>query len=295
MDYAFEWVIQNGGIDTEADYPYTGEDGTCNTTKEGYKVVTIDGYTDVAETDAAVLCAVVQQPVSVGMDGSAIDFQLYSGGIYDGDCSSDPDDIDHAVLIVGYSSEDDVDYWIVKNSWGTDWGLDGYFYIERNTDIEYGVCAINAMASYPTKEETSPSPEPSPSSTPPPPPPSTPPPPPPPPPPSPSPVECGGYSYCSSDETCCCIFELLDYCLIYGCCELENAVCCTGSIYCCPEDYPICDIEDGLCLQSADDIVGVEAKKRKRAHHKLPWKNNRIEETHADHEPSLRWRRHAVE
>lgn len=294
MDYAFEWVIQNGGIDTEANYPYTGEDGTCDTTKEADKVVTIDGYTDVAETDAAVLCAVVQQPVSVGMDGSAIDFQLYTGGIYDGDCSSDPDDIDHAVLIVGYSSEDDVDYWIVKNSWGTDWGLDGYFYIERNTDLEYGVCAINAMASYPTKEATSPSPEPSPTSTPPPPPPS-PPSPPPPPPPSPSPVECGGYTYCSSDETCCCIFELLDYCLIYGCCELENAVCCTGSIYCCPEDYPICDIEDGLCLQSADDIVGVEAKKRKRAHHKLPWNSNRIEENHADNQPSLRWRRHAVE
>lgn len=290
MDYAFEWVIENGGIDTEANYPYTGEDGTCNTTKEGYKVVTIDGYTDVAESDSAVLCAVAQQPISVGMDGSAIDFQLYTGGIYDGDCSSDPDDIDHAVLIVGYSSEDDVDYWIVKNSWGADWGLDGYFYIERNTDLEYGVCAINAMASYPTKEGTTPSPEPSPT---PPPPPS--PPPPPPPPPSPSPVECGDFSYCSSDETCCCLFELLDYCLIYGCCELENAVCCTDSIYCCPEDYPICDVDEGLCLKSDDDIVGVEAKKRKRAHHKLPWKNNHIEENHADSLPSLRWRRHAVE
>jgi C1A family cysteine protease len=159
---AFEWVIHNYGINREADYPYTSKNGTCNNMKEGYKVVTIDGYTDVEPSDSAVLCAVVQQPISVGMVGSAMDFQLYSKGIYDGNCSSNSFDIDHVVLIVGYSYEDEVDYWIVKNSWGTDWGLDGYFYIERNTDLEYGVCAINAMASYPTKEGTSPSPEPSP-------------------------------------------------------------------------------------------------------------------------------------
>jgi len=91
-------------------------------------------------------------------------------GIYDGDCSSDPDDIDHAVLIVGYGSEEDEDYWIVKNSWGTSWGMEGYIYIRRNTNLKYGVCAINYMASYPTKEPTAPSPSspPSPPSPPPP-------------------------------------------------------------------------------------------------------------------------------
>ncbi|KAJ4981757.1 hypothetical protein NE237_032594 [Protea cynaroides] len=152
MDYAFEWVISNGGIDTELNYPYTGLDGTCDANKEKIKVVSIDGFEDVAEEESALLCAVVQQPVSVGIDGSSWDFQLYTGGIYDGDCSSDPNDIDHAVLIVGYASQGDKEYWIVKNSWGTDWGIDGYIYIRRKTDLEYGVCAINAMASYPTKE-----------------------------------------------------------------------------------------------------------------------------------------------
>jgi len=155
MDYAFTWVIQNGGIDTEKDYSYTGVDSTCNTNKEAKKIVSIDGYTDVSPDDSALLCAAGSQPVSVGIDGSAIDFQLYIGGIYDGDCSGNPDDIDHAVLVVGYSAKNGKDYWIVKNSWGTDWGLDGYFYILRNTELPYGVCAINAMASYPTKTESS--------------------------------------------------------------------------------------------------------------------------------------------
>jgi len=171
-------------------------------------------------------------------------------GIYDGDCSDDPNDIDHAVLIVGYGSENGEDYWIVKNSWGTEWGMEGYFYIKRNTDLPYGVCAINAEASYPTKESSSPSPTsppspPSPLSPPPPPPPPT----PVPPPPCPQPSDCGDFAYCPSDETCCCILKVFDYCIVYGCCQYENAVCCADSVYCCPSDYPICDVEEGLCLK----------------------------------------------
>ncbi|KAF5728728.1 Xylem bark cysteine peptidase 3 isoform 1 [Tripterygium wilfordii] len=289
MDYAFEWVINNGGIDTESGYPYTGVDGSCNTTEEETKVVSIDGYEDVGESDSALLCATVQQPISVGMDGSAIDFQLYTGGIYDGDCSDNPDDIDHAVLIVGYGSENGEDYWIIKNSWGTSWGMDGYFYLKRNTDLPYGVCAINAMASYPTKEYSAPSPT---SPTGPPPPPPTPSPSPPPPPPSPSPSECGDFSYCPADETCCCILELFDYCFAYGCCDYVNAVCCTGTDYCCPSDYPICDIEEGLCLQNTGDYVGVATKKRKMAKHKFPW--TKMEEAQKSYQAVLQWKRNPL-
>ncbi|GFZ06145.1 granulin repeat cysteine protease family protein [Actinidia rufa] len=238
MDYAFEWVMSNGGIDTETDYPYTGEDGTCNTTKEETKAVSIDGYEDVAEEESALFCAVLKQPISVGIDGGAIDFQLYTGGIYDGDCSDDPDDIDHAVLVV---------------------------------------------------ESSAPSPYPSPAVPPPPPPPPPPPsPPPPPPPPSPSPTQCGDFSYCAATETCCCIFEFFDYCLIYGCCDYTDAVCCTGTEYCCPHDYPICDIEEGLCLQNDGDFLGVAAKKRKMAKHKYPW--TKPEDSAKNHQP-LEWKR----
>ncbi|XP_050225567.1 cysteine protease XCP1-like [Mercurialis annua] len=271
MDYAFEWVIYNGGIDTEADYPYTAVDGTCNITKEERKAVSIDGYEDVDESDSDLLCATVLQPISVGMVGSARDFQLYTSGIYDGTCSSNPADIDHAVLIVGFGSEDGEDYWIAKNSWGTEWGMKGYFYLKRNTDLAYGVCAVNAMASYPTKESSAPSPT-SPPSPPSPLPPRPPPPPTPvPPPPSPLPVQCGGFTYCQSDETCCCLFEFYDFCLVYGCCPYENAVCCTGSDFCCPSEYPICDTEVKLCFKSKGDCLGVAGKKKHMAKHKFPW------------------------
>nr|CAB3464783.1 unnamed protein product [Digitaria exilis] len=115
MDYAFKFVVKNGGIDTEEDYPFRGVDGTCNKNKLKRRVVTIDGYSDVpSNKEDLLLQAVAQQPVSVGICGSARAFQLYSQGIFDGPC---PTSLDHAVLIVGYGSEGGKDYWIVKNSW----------------------------------------------------------------------------------------------------------------------------------------------------------------------------------
>ncbi|KAF3319721.1 low-temperature-induced cysteine proteinase-like protein [Carex littledalei] len=137
MDYAFEWIIQNGGISTESSYPYTAKDGICNITQANNKVVTIDGYQDVPPNDEALLCAVLKQPISVGIDAGARDFQLYKEGIYNGNCSSDPEEINHAVLLVGYGSENGTDYWIVKNSWGARWGNQGYIYIKRDQSLPY--------------------------------------------------------------------------------------------------------------------------------------------------------------
>ncbi|NP_001312881.1 low-temperature-induced cysteine proteinase-like precursor [Nicotiana tabacum] len=288
MDPAFEWVMNNSGINSEADYPYTASQGRCNYDKVNHKVVIIDGYQDVPEDENALLCAVGQQPVSVGIDGSSLDFQLYRGGIYDGECSSNPDDLSHAVVIVGYGSEGDDDYWIIKNSWGTSWGMEGYAYIRRNTYLPYGVCAINSLASYPTKEASSaPSPYPSPA-VPPPPPPS----PPPPPPPSPKPSECGEFYYCPEDQTCCCELYFFGICFIQGCCPYENGVCCHGSEFCCPADYPICDVYEGLCLKDYRDNIGVAARKRRMAKHKLPWRANT--EATEERDQTLKWKRNHV-
>ncbi|KAG6774667.1 hypothetical protein POTOM_022029 [Populus tomentosa] len=150
MDYAFQFVMNNHGIDTEEDYPYRARDGTCNKDRMKRRVVTIDKYVDVPENnEKQLLQAVAVQPVSVGICGSERAFQMYSKGIFTGPCSTT---LDHAVLIVGYGSENGVDYWIVKNSWGTGWGMRGYMHMQRNSGNSQGVCGINMLASYPQEK-----------------------------------------------------------------------------------------------------------------------------------------------
>ncbi|KAB1203771.1 Cysteine proteinase COT44 [Morella rubra] len=160
MDYAYEFVMDNHGIDTEEDYPYQGRERSCNREKLKRRVVTIDGYTDVpSNNEQQLLQAVAMQPVSVGICGSEREFQLYSKGIFTGPCSTS---LDHAVLIIGYGSENGVYYWIVKNSWGTHWGMNGYVHMLRSSSNSQGLCGINMLASYPTKASPNPPPPPSP-------------------------------------------------------------------------------------------------------------------------------------
>ncbi|XP_027182057.1 zingipain-2-like, partial [Coffea eugenioides] len=224
MDYTYEFVVKNGGIDTEQDYPFKGRDGTCNSNKLKRRVVSIDGYIDVPpNNEQELLQAVAAQPVSVGICGSERGFQLYSGGIFTGPCSTS---LDHAVLIVGYDSKNGADYWIVKNSWGTSWGINGYIHIIRNSGNSAGVCGINMMASYPTKSSLNPPPSP-----------------------PPGPTKCSLFSSCPAGETCCCSMEFLGLCLSWKCCDLESAVCCKDRLHCCPHDYPICDTKRNLCLR----------------------------------------------
>jgi cathepsin L len=89
MDYAFEYIITNKGIDTEASYPYVPEDGRCKF-KAANVGATISSYTDVASGDESALqSAVAQQPISVAIDASQSSFQFYSSGVYyEPDCSS---------------------------------------------------------------------------------------------------------------------------------------------------------------------------------------------------------------
>lgn len=77
---------------------------------------------------------------------------IHCQGIYEGpNCPIDSKITTHKMLIVGYDSKGDQDYWIAKNSWGTTWGKDGYMWIKRNTGKKYGVCAINTGAYIPNK------------------------------------------------------------------------------------------------------------------------------------------------
>lgn len=248
MDYAFDFIIKNGGIDTEEDYPYKAVDGKCDLSRKNARVVSIDGYEDVPTNDEKSLKkAVANQPVSVAIEAGGRAFQLYQSGVFTGQCGTN---LDHGVVAVGYGTQNGVDYWKVKNSWGPSWGESGYIKLERNVaNITTGKCGIALEPSYPTKKGQNP-PKPSPT-----------PPSPSPPPPKPSAV-CDDYYSCPDGNTCCCVYEYGDYCFGWGCCPLESATCCNDHYSCCPHEYPVCDIQAGTCRLSTDNPFGVKALKR---------------------------------
>ncbi|KAF9621912.1 hypothetical protein IFM89_029132 [Coptis chinensis] len=247
MDYAFDFIIKNGGIDTEEDYPYKALDGQCDQYRKNSRVVSIDGFEDVPTNDEKALQkAVAHQPVSVAIEAGGRAFQLYQSGVFTGRCGTA---LDHGVAAVGYGTDNGVDYWIVKNSWGANWGENGFIRLERNvasSTNSTGKCGIAMQASYPTKKGQNP-PKPGPS---------------PPPTPVEAPSVCDRYYSCPASSTCCCLYEYGKYCLAWGCCGLESATCCADHNSCCPHEYPVCNIEVGTCQMSKDNPLGVKALKR---------------------------------
>ncbi|KAK3184015.1 hypothetical protein Dsin_031302 [Dipteronia sinensis] len=149
MEDGFEFIVKNHGITSEANYPYEAVDGTCNVKKETSHVANITGYETVpANSETALLKAVAHQPVSVSIDAGGSAFQFYSSGVFTGDCGTE---LDHGVTAVGYGTTvDGTKYWLVKNSWGTSWGEEGYIRMQRDIDAKEGLCGIAMDSSYPT-------------------------------------------------------------------------------------------------------------------------------------------------
>ncbi|KAF9606848.1 hypothetical protein IFM89_029447 [Coptis chinensis] len=122
MDDAFLFVQCNKGITSETTYPYTAADNTCNTKEEASHAAEISVHEDVPRnSEVALLQAVVNQPIAVAIDAGGSDFQFYSSGVFTGQCVID---LDHGVTAVGYGvSNDGTKYWLVKNSWGSAYGV----------------------------------------------------------------------------------------------------------------------------------------------------------------------------
>ncbi|CAF1428998.1 unnamed protein product, partial [Didymodactylos carnosus] len=147
MDQAFEYIRINKGIDTEKSYPYEGKDGKCRFKRENVGA-NDTGYVDIkqgSESDLQIAIATIG-PISVAMDASHPSFINYKSGVLDEpDCSSE--NLGHSAVIVGYGTTDKKkDYYIVKNSWGTAWGNEGYILMSRNKNNQ---CGIATMSSYP--------------------------------------------------------------------------------------------------------------------------------------------------
>ena len=145
--HVFEYVHYQGGLESENFYPYEMKSYRCRFERSKVATRTIRSF-NITENDEESIRQIVATigPVAVAFE-VLDDFMLYSHGVYSSDkCRNSVQDVNHAVLIVGYGTDPvDGPFWIVKNSWGEDWGEEGYFRIARGKNM----CGIAVCASYP--------------------------------------------------------------------------------------------------------------------------------------------------
>ncbi|RYY33383.1 hypothetical protein EON62_04280, partial [archaeon] len=148
----YQWIMQNGGLSTRANYgPYLMQNGRCAARNAGVKpTVVLTGYVNITSgSESAMMSALFTQgPVSISVDASLPTFDFYSDGIYDDpNCANGLDALDHTISAVGYGVDpiSGQTFWIVKNSWSTHWGREGFIYIARQGNV----CGVTTAATYP--------------------------------------------------------------------------------------------------------------------------------------------------
>jgi cathepsin L len=144
MESVYKYVAQAGGLDTEDTYPYDADVENCHYNKDA-AAATVQSYQTINDSEEDLMNAVAKLgPISVGIYATE-SLQAYGGGVYyEDNCDGQ---INHGVLVVGYGTDNDEDYWLVKNSWGTNWGEDGYVKMARNNN---NMCSIASDATVPT-------------------------------------------------------------------------------------------------------------------------------------------------
>ncbi|CAD7088592.1 unnamed protein product [Hermetia illucens] len=145
---AFEDLMELGGIASEESYPYQAKKNNC-TFKKDMAVAEVTGVKTLPKNENALKKAVaLKGPIAVGIQVTA-NFMNYKKGVfYDRSCVKNENMLNHGVVVVGYGKDNSTgkDYWIVKNSWGADWGDNGYIKMSRNRENN---CNIATDASYP--------------------------------------------------------------------------------------------------------------------------------------------------
>uniref|UniRef100_A0A3Q1FF65 Cathepsin S n=1 Tax=Acanthochromis polyacanthus TaxID=80966 RepID=A0A3Q1FF65_9TELE len=145
MTQAFQYVTENHGVDSDSSYPYTGKYGHCHYEPQ-YRAANCSGFVFLQDGDEDALKVALANvgPISVAIDASSRKFAFYHHGVYQDDSCSH--NVTHAVLAVGYGTERGQDYWLLKNSWGVNYGDEGYVKMVRN---RWSQCGIADYACFP--------------------------------------------------------------------------------------------------------------------------------------------------
>nr|XP_057909474.1 procathepsin L-like [Doryrhamphus excisus] len=146
MDRAFQYVIDNHGIDSDASYPYTGRQSEQCHYNPAHRAANCSSYNFLPKGDEDALKRALASigPISVAIDASRPKFAFYKSGVYDD--TSCTQKVNHGVLAVGYGTLNGHDYWLVKNSWGRSFGEEGYIRMARNKNNQ---CGVALFACYP--------------------------------------------------------------------------------------------------------------------------------------------------
>lgn len=144
---AFIYTL-NDGIVAEDTYPYDGQEHSCKTEVGSFKNTGMKTIEDGNEDELKEAVGNIG-PVAAGIDAHSEKFMHFHDGVYFNEvCDSDPESINHAVLVIGYGHDEkmDMDYWLIKNSFGPTWGEGGYGKLARNKNNH---CGIASAANYP--------------------------------------------------------------------------------------------------------------------------------------------------